>query len=151
MRGKKNYLLLAALLPLSLLTKANGDNGNRKSTEPVLQGCVADAATKKPVQGVTISISTSKGQEKKEFTTDASGNFKVPQMPVGEVIIILEKKGYNQLESLNGEEALVIAECYPGIIHVQDTELVIDRVNGPELVQRLLPHRPAMQVNMMYG
>jgi hypothetical protein len=93
MRGKKTYLLLAALLPLSLLTKANGDNGNRKSTEPVLQGCVADAATKKPVQGVTISISTSKGQEKKEFTTDAAGNFKVPQMPVGEVIIILEKNG----------------------------------------------------------
>jgi hypothetical protein len=94
MRGNKNYLLLAALLPLSLLTKANGDNGVRKSTEPVLQGCVADASTKKPLQGVTVSISTSKGQEKKEFTTDASGNFKVPQMPVGEVIIILEKKGY---------------------------------------------------------
>ena len=94
MRGKKSYLLLAALLPLSLLTKANGDNGARKSTEPVLQGCVADANTKKPVQGVTVSISTSKGKEMKEFTTDASGNFKVPQMPVGEVIIILEKKGY---------------------------------------------------------
>jgi hypothetical protein len=94
MRGKKTYLLVTALLSLSLLTKANGDNGNRKSTEPVLQGCVADASTKKPVQGVTVSISTSKGQEKKEFTTDAAGNFKVPQMPVGEVIIILEKKGY---------------------------------------------------------
>jgi hypothetical protein len=106
MRGKKNYLLLAALLPLSLLTKANGDNGNRKSTEPVLQGCVADAATKKPVQGVTISISTSKGQEKKEFTTDAAGNFKVPQMPVGEVIIILEKKGYKTTR----REGIIIKE-----------------------------------------
>jgi hypothetical protein len=106
MRGKKTYLLLAALLPLSLLTKANGDNGNRKSTEPVLQGCVADAATKKPVQGVTISISTSKGQEKKEFTTDAAGNFKVPQMPVGEVIIILEKKGYKTTR----REGIVIKE-----------------------------------------
>ena len=106
MRGKKNYLLLAALLPLSLLTKANGDNGNRKSTEPVLQGCVADAATKKPVQGVTVSISTSKGQEKKEFTTDASGNFKVPQMPVGEVIIILEKKGYKTTR----REGIIIKE-----------------------------------------
>jgi uncharacterized protein YfaS (alpha-2-macroglobulin family) len=106
MRGKKNYLLLAALLPLSLLTKANGDNGNRKSTEPVLQGCVADASTKKPVQGVTISISTSKGQEKKEFTTDAAGNFKVPQMPVGEVIIILEKKGYKTTR----REGIVIKE-----------------------------------------
>lgn len=107
MRGKKNYLLLAALLPLSLLTKANnGDNGTRKSTEPVLQGSVADACTKKPVQGVTISISTSKGQEKKEFTTDASGNFKVPQMPVGEVIIILEKKGYKT----SRREGIIIKE-----------------------------------------
>lgn len=106
MRGKKTYLLLAVLLPLSLLTKANGDNGNRKSTEPVLHGCVADATTKKPVQGVTISISTSKGQEKKEFTTDAAGNFKVPQMPVGEVIIILEKKGYKTTR----REGIVIKE-----------------------------------------
>jgi hypothetical protein len=106
MRGKKNYLLLAALLPLSLLTKANGDNGNRKSTEPVIQGCVADASTKKPVQGVTISISTSKGQEKKEFTTDALGNFKVPQMPVGEVIIVLEKKGYKTTR----REGIIIKE-----------------------------------------
>jgi uncharacterized protein YfaS (alpha-2-macroglobulin family) len=106
MRGKKTYLLLAVLLPLSLLTKANGDNGNRKSTEPVLQGCVADAATKKPVQGVTISISTSKGQEKKEFTTDAAGNFKVPQMPVGEVIIVLEKKGYKTTR----REGIIIKE-----------------------------------------
>jgi hypothetical protein len=105
MRGKKSYLLLAALLPLSLLTKANGDNGNRKS-EPVIQGNVADAATKKPVQGVTVSISTSKGQEKKEFTTDASGNFKVPQMPVGEVIIILEKKGYKPTR----REGIIIKE-----------------------------------------
>lgn len=105
MRGKKSYLLLAALLPLSLLTKANGDNGNRK-TEPVLQGNVADASTKKPVQGVTVSISTPKGQEKKEFTTDASGNFKVPQMPVGEVIIILEKKGYKTTR----REGIIIKE-----------------------------------------
>lgn len=106
MRGKKSYLLLAALLPLSLLTKANGDNGNRKSTDPAIQGCVADASTKKPVQGVTISISNAKGQEKKEFTTDASGNFKIPQMPVGEVIIVLEKKGYKTTR----REGIIIKE-----------------------------------------
>jgi hypothetical protein len=105
MRGRLGYLLLTALLPLSLLTKANGDNGNRKA-EPVLTGCVSDASTKKPVQGVTVSISTSKGQEKKEFTTDASGNFKVPQMPVGEVVIILEKKGYKTFR----REGVIIKE-----------------------------------------
>jgi hypothetical protein len=105
MRGRLGYLLLTALLPLSLLAKANGDNGNRKA-EPVLTGCVSDASTKKPVQGVTVSISTSKGQEKKEFTTDASGNFKVPQMPVGEVVIILEKKGYKTFR----REGVIIKE-----------------------------------------
>jgi hypothetical protein len=105
MRGKKRFLLLAALLPLSLLTKANGDNGNRK-TEPILQGNVADASTKKPVQGVTVSISNLKGQEKKEFTTDAAGNFKVPQLPSGEVIIVLEKKGYKTTR----REGIIIKE-----------------------------------------
>jgi hypothetical protein len=105
MRGRKRYLLLTALLPLSLLTKANGDNGNRKA-EPILTGCVSDASTKKPVQGVTVSISSSKGQEKKEFTTDASGNFKVTQMPVGEVVIVLEKKGYKTFR----REGVIIKE-----------------------------------------
>jgi hypothetical protein len=105
MRGRKRYLLLTALLPLSMLAKANGDNGNRKA-EPILTGCVSDASTKKPVQGVTVSISSSKGQEKKEFTTDASGNFKVTQMPVGEVVIVLEKKGYKTFR----REGVIIKE-----------------------------------------
>ena len=95
MRGRTKFLLLtAALLPLSLLTKANGGNNGDRKTEPVLSGSVSDASTRKPVSGVTVSISGSKGQNKKEYTTDASGNFSVPQMPVGEVVIVLEKKGY---------------------------------------------------------
>ena len=98
--------MLTALLPLSMLAKANGDNGTCKSTEPVLKGCVADANTKKPVQGVTVFISNSKGQEKKEFTTDAAGNFKVSQMPAGEVIIVLEKKGYKSTR----REGIIIKE-----------------------------------------
>jgi hypothetical protein len=94
-------------LPLSLLTRANSDdnNGDRKA-EPVLMGNVSDASTKKPVQGVTVSISNSKGQEKKEFTTDASGNFRVTTMPVGEVVIILEKKGYKTFR----REGVIIKE-----------------------------------------
>ncbi|HEY8893288.1 MAG TPA: carboxypeptidase-like regulatory domain-containing protein [Niastella sp.] len=122
MRGKKNYLLLAALLPLSLLTKANGDNGNRKSTEPVIQGCVADASTKKPVQGVTVLISSLKGQEKKEFTTDAAGNFKIPQMPVGEVIIVLEKKGYKTTR----REGIIIKEGVSLKMNFDITTIVLD-------------------------
>lgn len=100
---------MTAILPLALLTKANNGNKGEKErgkTEPVMYGMVADAVTKKPVQGVTLSITpASKGQDnpkdKKEFVTDAAGQFKVPQMPPGEVVIVLEKKGYKTYRKEN--------------------------------------------------
>jgi two-component system cell cycle sensor histidine kinase/response regulator CckA len=63
----------------------------------------------------------------------------------------LEKRGYNLLEARDGEEALLIAECYPSLIHVLVTDLVMERMNGRELVRRLLPLRPDMQVVLMSG
>lgn len=93
MRISKKLLVIFALLPLAVITKANhGKDG--KTAEPALCGSVSDAVTKKPLQGVTISITSSKMQGEKEFTTDASGSFKVSQIPAGEVTIVLEKKGY---------------------------------------------------------
>jgi two-component system cell cycle sensor histidine kinase/response regulator CckA len=63
----------------------------------------------------------------------------------------LERKGYNLLEARDGEEALLIAECFPGTIHVLVTDLVMAPMNGRELVRCLLPLRPDMQVIMMSG
>src|SRR5204863_7600567 len=63
----------------------------------------------------------------------------------------LEKQGYNLLEARDGEEALLIAECFPAPIHILVTDLVMARMNGRELVRRLLPLRPDMQVIMMSG
>src|SRR5215813_11271227 len=97
MKGSRFLLLLTVLLPISMLAKTNGNScKDGGKAEPSIQGFVADATTKKPVQGVTVSIS-SKGQEKKEFVTDACGNFKVPQLNLGDVIIVLEKKGYKAI------------------------------------------------------
>lgn len=108
MRGKKKLLLLAAMLPLALLAKANNGSDDRGKPEPAISGIVSESGSKKPVQGVTVSIS-GKGQEKKEFTTDAAGNFKVPQMPAGELIIILEKKGYKTFR----KEGVTLKEGVP--------------------------------------
>ena len=44
----------------------------------------------------------------------------------------LEKRGYNLLEARDGEEALLIAECYPSMIHVLVTDLIMARMNGRE-------------------
>jgi DNA-binding NtrC family response regulator len=63
----------------------------------------------------------------------------------------LEKRGYNVLEAQDGEEALLLAECFPGMIHVLVTDLVMARMNGRDLARRLGSLRPEMQVIMMSG
>ncbi len=103
MRSKKHVLLLSLLIPLSYFAKANDEVENKKG-DPSINGYVSDADSKKAVQGVTVSITA--GKEKKEFTTDASGNFKVPAMNPGEVTITLEKKGYKTYR----KEGVVIRE-----------------------------------------
>lgn len=92
MRITRKLLVILFLLPLALITRAN--HGKDGKAEPALHGSVSDAVTKKPLQGVTISITSSKMQGGKEFKTDASGSFKASAIPAGEVTIILEKKGY---------------------------------------------------------
>ena len=92
MRITKKLLVIGCLLPLSLIAKAN--HGKDGKAEPALQGSVSDAVTKKPLQGVTISITSAKMNGEKEFVTDACGSFKASQIPAGEVTIVLEKKGY---------------------------------------------------------
>src|SRR5882762_6389269 len=42
----------------------------------------------------------------------------------------LEKRGYNVLEAHDGEEALLLAECFPAMIHVLVTDLVMAKMNG---------------------
>jgi two-component system cell cycle sensor histidine kinase/response regulator CckA len=63
----------------------------------------------------------------------------------------LEKRGYNVLEAQDGEEALLLAECFPAMIHVLVTDLVMARMNGRELARQLMALRPEMQVIMMSG
>jgi DNA-binding NtrC family response regulator len=63
----------------------------------------------------------------------------------------LEKRGYNVLEAHDGEEALLLAECFPSMIQVLVTDLVMARMNGRDLARALMPLRPEMQVVMMSG
>lgn len=102
--------MLLAMLPLALLAKANNGHDDRGKPEPAISGMVSETGSKKPVPGVVVSIAGKGQQDKKEFfTTDALGNFKVPQMPAGELIIILEKKGYKTFR----KEGVTLKEGVP--------------------------------------
>jgi hypothetical protein len=92
MKRIKLLILIICLLPLSNCVFANQDGDGTK--DPVLSGSVSDAFSKKPVKGVTISITSSKDRVEKFVTTDDAGQFIIPKLPAGEVTIVLEKKGY---------------------------------------------------------
>ena len=88
MKLPKRLLLLAICLPVAVLVQANtGKN------EGVVQGQVTDAVTKKPIAGVTVSMTASKTGEK-EVTTDSDGNFRISKLNGGDLTLVFEKKGY---------------------------------------------------------
>jgi two-component system cell cycle sensor histidine kinase/response regulator CckA len=63
----------------------------------------------------------------------------------------LEKSGYNLLEASDGADALLIAEMHQGNIDLIVTDVVMPRINGPELVKKLLQLRPGVKVLYMSG
>lgn len=103
MKLPKHLLLLALSLTVMLFAKANtGKN------EGVVQGQVTDAVTKKPIPGVTISMTASKTGEK-EVTTDSDGNFRINKLNGGDLTLVFEKKGYkvHRRELVNTKDGMV--------------------------------------------
>ncbi|MEO8584089.1 MAG: carboxypeptidase-like regulatory domain-containing protein, partial [Flavitalea sp.] len=95
MKHLRTYLVVMLLLPLSNCVFASANNGKDGTKDPILVGSVSDSYSKKPVKGVTISVTSIKDRIAKSFITDASGKFSIPtEFSSGEVTIVLEKKGY---------------------------------------------------------
>ncbi|MGH7731786.1 MAG: PAS domain S-box protein, partial [Candidatus Eiseniibacteriota bacterium] len=63
----------------------------------------------------------------------------------------LENHGYRVLEAANGVEALAVAHAHAGPLHLLITDMVMPRMGGRELAQRLLTVRPATRVLFMSG
>jgi two-component system cell cycle sensor histidine kinase/response regulator CckA len=64
---------------------------------------------------------------------------------------ILEAKGYTVLTASDGEEALRVAQRHPGPIHCLLTDVVMPKMNGPELAERLKLARREAKVVFMSG
>ncbi|MGE5108507.1 MAG: carboxypeptidase-like regulatory domain-containing protein [Sphingobacteriales bacterium] len=92
----RNKLLAGLLvaLPMSLVANATSNNKKMNSGETCITGIVIDGKTKKPIQGVTISATSSKLQGEKEISSNNQGGFRFESVPVNDLMIMFEKKGY---------------------------------------------------------
>jgi signal transduction histidine kinase len=58
---------------------------------------------------------------------------------------------YTVLEARDGDEALRVSRRWPHPIHLMVTDVVMPRMNGRQLADRLVPERPEMRVLFMSG
>lgn len=109
--------------------------------------CVYFPATDEPIDATATKYST------RPLATGTETVLLVEDQPSVRAVVArsLSRQGYTVLEADNAGEALLIAEDHPGPIHLLFADVILPRLTGPKLAERLRPLRPEMRVLFMSG
>ncbi|HYI93904.1 MAG TPA: response regulator, partial [Bryobacteraceae bacterium] len=91
-----------------------------------------------------VSITTTKGAETILVAEDEDGVRHI-------VTQMLREQGYTVLTANGGAEAIQIATAHSGPVQLLVSDVVMPRMSGPELAQRLRGLRPEMRVLFVSG
>lgn len=96
----RHKLIAASVITLAISFKAVATENNKKISngESCVNGIVIDSKTKKPVSGVVVSAMAAKMQNEKEVNSNNQGGFKIESVPVTDLFITFEKKGYKTVK-----------------------------------------------------
>lgn len=94
----KKILLLTAIVGITNISFASG---NEKKADPMVSGNVVDATTKKPLAEVTVTAINTASKKEHTITTDANGDFKIAQLPIGIYKFKFQKDNYKAGEKAN--------------------------------------------------
>ena len=128
---ERNHWLWAASAPFvvasALVTQAAQAQGNA-----VITGTVRDASTKAPVADVVVTITSPALQGEQVVVTDASGLYRIPQLPPGEYMIRLEKETYRPysrpgVAARVGSTIRVNIDLLPEVVQSEDEVVVVGR------------------------
>ena len=115
-----------------------------------------------PGIGTTVTVMLPATDQAKRRAAPVDGR---PGRSVDETILLVEDEqalrevtrrllvgaGYDVIVAANGEEALAAAAKHSGKIDVLLSDVVMPRMNGPQLAERLLDEDPSMRVLLMSG
>ncbi|MFT3843664.1 MAG: carboxypeptidase-like regulatory domain-containing protein [Lacibacter sp.] len=109
-------IILAAVFMTGVSVYGFAGTGSGTETGSV-QGTIIDAETKKPLANVTFTAMIKKTSFQKEIVTDANGNFRLNNVPVGEQTLIIDKTGYKAAK----KDGVTIKE---GLVYKVDFEMI---------------------------
>ncbi len=67
------------------------------------------------------------------------------------MVYFLKERGYTVLQACSGEEADRLAQSFKGVIHLLLTDIVMAKMNGRQLSEKLTTDRPGLKTVLMSG
>jgi PAS domain S-box-containing protein len=67
------------------------------------------------------------------------------------IVLVLKDYGYNIIEAIDGEDALLKCEKYKKDIHLLITDVIMPKINGLQLREKLLESYPELKIIFMSG